>query len=169
VMTVAIAGVVIVVTMLLETRLSVAHERVLRREGAREPADDVYPLMRAVYPSAFACMLAEGFWRQPAIDAAVVAGTVIFIAAKAIKYWAMATLGSRWTFRVLVPPQSSRILAGPYRWIRHPNYVGVAGELLGAAIGLHAIYTGPIFVVAFTIILLARIRVEERALGLRTE
>ena len=62
------------------------------------------------------------------------AGVVIFLLAKALKYWAIAALGDRWTFHVLVLRDETAVTTGPYRWLRHPNYVGVAGELIGAAL-----------------------------------
>ena len=58
-------------------------------------------------------------------------------------------------------------MSGPYRFVRHPNYLAVAGELVGVALMAGAIVTGPIAVLGFTALMLARIRVEERALGLR--
>ena len=95
------------------------------------------------------------------------AGAIVFTAAKVLKYWAIATLGPRWTFRVLVPPGSARVTGGPYRLLRHPNYVAVAGELAGVALMAQAPISGPIAVVAFGALMMARVGVEERALGLR--
>jgi methyltransferase len=94
-------------------------------------------------------------------------GAAVFVAAKALKYWAIATLGTRWTFRVLVPPLSTRIVAGPYRVLRHPNYVAVAGELIGVALMTRAVLSGPVAVAAFVALMLLRIRTEEQALGSR--
>ena len=102
------------------------------------------------------------------IGATTLAGVVIFACAKALKYRAIATLGDRWTFRVLVPPRSQRTLLGPYRVLRHPNYVAVAAELAGYAMLARAPLTGVVGTVGFGVLLLARIRVEERALGLRS-
>jgi methyltransferase len=68
---------------------------------------------------------------------------------------------------VLVPPGSERTLRGPYRLLRHPNYLAVAGELAGFALLAQAFVAGPIAVALFVLLLVARIRVEERALGLR--
>ena len=79
-------------------------------------------------------MIAEGWARGSRLNVAFVAGAVLFALAKGLKYWAIATLGDRWTFRVLVPPQSTRITSGPYRFLRHPNYAAVAGELAGMAL-----------------------------------
>ena len=136
----AVILVLVFVPMLAEARRSARNERLLRAAGATEPKGDVYP-------------------------ATAVAGGIVFVAAKGLKYWAIATLGTRWTFRVLVPRSSRRTVTGPYRILRHPNYVAVAGELIGVALMAQAVVTGPIAVVAFTGLMLARIRVEERALG----
>jgi methyltransferase len=151
--------------MALESRRSRAHDRTLRALGAREPRDDVYRLMQVVYPACFLAMIAEAWLRGRTINRAFVAGAVLFAGAKLVKYWAIATLGPRWTFRVLVPPAATLVTSGPYRFMRHPNYLGVAGELLGMAVMAQAPVTGALSVVSFGALLLARIRVEERALG----
>lgn len=150
--------------MLLEARRSAANERALRRRGAAEPDAEVYPIMQIAYPVAFLAMIVEGWWRGADAGAAFFTGIVVFVAAKALKYWAIATLGERWTFKVLVPPGSSRILSGPYRWLDHPNYVGVAGELAGMGLMAQALLAGPLALAGFGLLLLRRIRVEERAL-----
>ena len=77
--------------------------------------------------------------REPRVRAPA---SLVFALAKGLKYWAIATLGDRWTFRVLVPPRSTRVAAGPYRFLRHPNYVGVAGELAGMALMAQAPIAG---------------------------
>lgn len=150
--------------MLGEARVSIRHERRLRASGAAEPPDDVYRSMQIAYPAAFFAMIAEGLLRGVTVDRAVTAGTVLFISAKIIKYWAIGSLGERWTFRVLVPPGSSRTVRGPYRWLRHPNYAAVTGELAGTAIAMHAIITGGPAVAGFVALMLKRIRIEEHAL-----
>jgi methyltransferase len=152
--------------MLLEARRSALNEGHLRRAGAIEPEDDVYRFMQFAYPACFAAMAGES-WLRGVQDAGL-AGAALFTAAKALKYWAIATLGPRWTFRVLVPPGSERTLAGPYRWLRHPNYVAIVGELAGFALLARAPIAGLVSMAGFGALMLARIRVEERALGVRT-
>ena len=150
--------------MLFEARLAARHDRALRAAGASEPGDDVYPLMRLAYPAGFLAMAFEAEVRGARVNMLGAAGLVVFLLAKAIKYWAIATLGPRWTFRVLVPPASTRIVTGPYRFMRHPNYVGVIGELAGMGIMAQAPVSGAVAVVVFVMLIVARIRVEERAL-----
>jgi methyltransferase len=151
--------------MALEARLAARHDRALRAAGASEPKDDVLPLMQLAYPVAFLAMALEAWGRRAQPSTVFFAGTAVFALAKAIKYWAIATLGDRWTFRVLVPPASARITSGPYRFMRHPNYLGVMGELAGMALMAQAPIAGAISVVVFMMLIAARIRVEERALA----
>ncbi len=159
------AFLIICIPMLAETALAGRHDRALRAAGAFEPPDDPFAIMRVTYPASFIAMLWEGAWRSVQPGALVTAGVVVFVLAKALKYWAIATLGPRWTFRVLVPPHSALTRLGPYRWLSHPNYIGVAGELLGVALAMHAAISGPIAVVGFSLVMWRRIQVEERALA----
>jgi methyltransferase len=154
----------IVLLLLAETAVSARNDRRLRALGAFEPPGDVYRAMALAYPGAFVAMAAEGFVRGAPADGWFRAGLAVFVLAKTLKYWAIASLGPRWTFRVLVPPGSARTVAGPYRWLAHPNYVAVAGELTGVALAMHAPISGPISVFAFGYLMMRRIRVEEVAL-----
>jgi len=156
------------VPMLVEARRSAANYRALLAAGAIEPADDVFAVMQIAYPASFLAMLAEGWVRGVPSRALVLTGAAVFVAAKAIKYWAIVTLGRRWTFRVVVPPRSTLVAKGPYRFLRHPNYIGVMGELVGYGLLAHAPLAGTLATLIFAGILVARIRVEERALGLRS-
>jgi methyltransferase len=156
------------IPMIVEARIAAANDRKLRAAGAIEPTGDVYRLMQLAYPGCFLIMLLEAWLRGSSPGGAAIVGGSIFLAAKALKYWAIATLGERWTFRVLVPPGSRRKAGGPYRLLRHPNYVGVVGELLGFALLTQAAIGGVMAMIGFGALLVARIRVEERALGIRS-
>jgi methyltransferase len=160
-----LAAVVVFAVMIAEAARARRNDRALRADGAREPRGDVYQVMQIAYPACFAAMLAEGAWRAVAPDTVFAVGGAIFAAAKALKYWAIASLGSRWTFRVLVPPGSERLRRGPYQWIAHPNYIAVAGELIGVAVAMHAMVTGPAAVVGFCLLMARRVVVEETALA----
>ena len=151
--------------MIAEAIHSTRNEQRLRQQGAVEPPDDVFAAMQVTYPSCFAAMIVEHWIRQPPADGITVAGAIVFGAAKAVKYWAIASLGPRWSFRVLVPPRSELVTTGPYRFMRHPNYLGVLGELAGMALLAHAPVSGVLALLVFAALLRARIRVEERALG----
>lgn len=155
------------VPMLAEAVRSRVNETGLRTRGALEPGGDVYALMQVAYPACFLAMIAESALRGATYSGAFTMGLAVFVVGKALKYWAIATLGARWTFRVLVVPGASLIAAGPYRYMRHPNYVAVYLELVGVAIMARAIVSGPIALGVFGALLAARMRVEDRALGRR--
>jgi len=150
--------------MLAELMVSTRNERLLRARGAVEPPDPVYPTMRWAYPAVFVAMAAEGALSGTVPRSVVVAGISVFAVAKFIKIWAISTLGERWTYKVLVLPGAPLIAEGPYRFVRHPNYVGVIGELVGMALIVGARVTGPLGLVFFSWLLVRRIRAEDQAL-----
>ena len=152
------------VLMLLESRVSRRHERALRARGAREPEGDVYPWMRVAYPGGFALMAVEGLIRGSGSDAQAVAGMAVFAAAKALKYWAIGSLGPQWSFRVLVVPGAPLVTTGPYRFVRHPNYIAVIGEFAGSVLLLNAPVAGTLATVLFAWLIRRRVAVEDRAL-----
>lgn len=155
----------IFVPMIAEAIVSARHERALRALGAVEPDGDVYKVMALAYPGCFFVLLAEGALRGVGWDGLTHAGLAIFAVAKALKYWAMASLGVRWTFRVLVPPGSTSLRTGPYRWVSHPNYLAVVGELTGTAIAMHAVLSGLPVTAAFGFLMWRRVGIEENALA----
>ena len=131
---IALLVAVVVPWLLLETWRSRRHERALRAAGAIEPADDVYAWMRIVYPGMFVAMTAEGALGAPACTTLVACGIAVFLAAKLLKWWAILSLGRLWSFHVLVLPGAPLVEGGPYRLMRHPNYVGLMGEIAGVAL-----------------------------------
>ena len=161
---VALLVVVVMPWLLLETWRSRRHERALRAAGAIEPADDVYAWIRLLYPGLFVAMTAEGALAAPACTTLVAIGIGVFLAAKLLKWWAILSLGRLWSFYVLVLPGVPLVASGPYRWLRHPNYLAVMGEIAGVALMMRAPFTGTIAALLFAVLLVARIRVEERML-----
>jgi methyltransferase len=168
---VALVTAVIIGVMLAENRLSRRNERALRASGAVLPPGDVFRALAVLYPASFLAMGVEGAWRASVAPGAATdgpswaaSGVLLFVASKALKYWAIHALGDRWSFRVLVQPGRPLVTSGPYRYVAHPNYVAVVGELAGAAMMVGARVTGPVMLVAFGIVLWRRLRFEQRAL-----
>ena len=166
-MTIAVISLAAVLVMMLgELWLSRSNERWLFAHGAVASPDPVFATMRWAYPAAFVAMAAEGVITNPAFGPVMLIGAALLVVAKAVKFWAIGTLGRRWTYRVLVLPGAPLVSGGPYRLVRHPNYVGVVGELVAMALLSGARITGPLAVLGFGWLLLRRIAAEERALGL---
>src|SRR5690242_5757285 len=99
--------------MLVEARRAARNERAQRARGGVEPADDVYAVMQIAYPGAFAVMLAEGALRGDPPATAFAVGLTLFALAKALKWWAIVSLGPFWTFRVIVIPGAKLVASGP--------------------------------------------------------
>lgn len=165
---IAIASVTIVAALLImagEAALSAFNERQLRARGAIEPAGDVINTMRWAYPLSFVAIGIEGAITGPAPREVMMYGLALFGLAKALKLWAISSLGSRWSFRVLVLPGAPLITSGPYRFLAHPNYVAVAAEIASVALIVWAPITGVLATTGFGALMVKRIRIEDRALG----
>ncbi len=164
----AIAVLTVVAALLMmggELVLSLFNEQQLRAKGAIEPPDDVIAIMRWAYPVSFVAMAVEGAMVGPSSSATLLGGLVLFGLAKALKIWAIASLGPRWSYRVLILPGVPLVTSGPYRYVPHPNYLAVVGELVSVALIVAAPITGLLATFGFGLLMRARIRVEDRALG----
>ena len=154
--------VLLLVTMqrLAELWLSARNTRRLLARGAREVGASHYPLIVAVH----AAWLAALWWLAPGrpIDWIWLA---LFVVLQALRLWVIASLGERWTTRIIVLPGAPLVRRGPYRFLSHPNYAVVIGEIavLPLVFGLWAVAL--IFSLLNAAALLVRIRAENAALA----
>jgi methyltransferase len=139
-----------------------------RARGAREHGDDHYPWMVATHATfLIACPLEVVVLDRAFVPLlgwpmlGVVASTM------ALRYWAIAALGRRWTTKVVVVPGLAPVTSGPYRWVRHPNYLAVAIEVAALPLVHTAWITALVWSAANALVLRARIAVEESALQRR--
>jgi methyltransferase len=93
------------------------------------------------------------------------AALAVAIGAQALRWWAIATLGWRWNTRIIVVPGASPFTGGPYRFLRHPNYLAVILEMLAIPLVHGAWLTALVFSSLNAALLAIRIPAEERALG----
>jgi methyltransferase len=88
----------------------------------------------------------------------------LVVAAQLLRWWCITTLGSQWNARVIVVPGAERVTSGPYRWMRHPNYVAVVVE----GVALPLVHTAWVTALVFTVlnagVLTMRLRAENEAL-----
>jgi methyltransferase len=128
--------------------------------GGRAFADGHYPAMVVLHSGLLvACVLEVLVADRPFLPALGWPMLALVLAAQALRWWCITTLGPRWNTRIIVVPQLPLITGGPYRWLRHPNYVAVVIE--GAALPL--VHTAWITAVAFTVLNAALLRVRIRA------
>jgi methyltransferase len=142
-----------------ELWLSNRNTRRLLARGAHEVGARHYSLIVAVH----ALWLAVLWWLAPgrSIDGFWLA---VFVLLQLARIWVLATLGGRWTTRIIILPGAPLVRAGPYRWAEHPNYMIVIGEIaaLPLAFGLWAVAL--VFSLLNAGVLTIRIREENRAL-----
>jgi methyltransferase len=144
---------------LVELPIARANSRHLLANGGHEVAPGHYPAIVALH----AAWLAALWWLAPGQPISVPL-LAIFALVELGRVWVLQTLGRRWTTRIIVVPDETLVARGPYRFLRHPNYVIVALEiaLLPLVFGLWKIAL--IFSVLNGLAMLVRIRAENRAL-----
>lgn len=145
---------------LSELALARRNDRRLRAMGGVEHGRGHYPFFVLLHAGWLVALFLTA--RPAAISWLWLA---VFGAAMALRLWAIASLGGRWTTRVIVLAGAPLVTTGPYRWSRHPNYLAVQVELVALAFALGAPMVGVIAGIANLPLLAWRIRVEMRALG----
>ena len=134
--------------------------------GGRESGRGHYAVMVVLHTGLLVGMLVEAWVRRPVVPVGLaVTMLVLAVASQGLRWWCIATLGHRWNTRVIVVPDLPLVAAGPYRFMRHPNYVAVVVE--GFALPLvHACWlTALVFTIANAFVLAVRLRVENAALA----
>ncbi|HEY2051571.1 MAG TPA: isoprenylcysteine carboxylmethyltransferase family protein, partial [Caulobacteraceae bacterium] len=131
----------------------------LKARGAHEVAPGHYPMIVGLHAAWLASLWSLG--RRRRVNPAWLA---TFLALQAGRAWVLASLGERWTTRILILPGETLVRSGPYRFIRHPNYAVVAGEIAALPLALGLPRLAAIASAANAAALAIRIRAEERAL-----
>jgi methyltransferase len=134
-------------------------ERLLARGGIEVGAGH-YPLVVAVHAAWLVALWALG--RDQDVNLVALA---LFILLQTMRVWILATLGSRWTTRIIVLRGEPLVVSGPYRYVSHPNYAVVAAEIAVLPLALHLLSVAVIFTLLNAAVLVIRIRAESRALA----
>jgi len=142
-----------------ELVLSHYNTRRLMARGAIEAAPRHYPLMVVVHAAWLISLWVFGHDRPINILA-----LIVYLALQGLRLWVMRTLGPRWTTRIIVLPGERLVSAGPYRFLPHPNYAVVAGEIAVLPFALDLPLVAVIFSILNSAVLAIRIRAENRAL-----
>jgi methyltransferase len=156
------------VERLAELVVSTRNARWSFARGGVESGRGHFPAMVALHSGLLvACVAEAGLADRPFLPWLGWPMLVLVVASQALRWWCVTTLGYRWNTRIIVVPGLPLVSAGPYRWMRHPNYVAVVVE--GFALPL--VHTSWVTALGFTVlnlVLLARFRIpaEDRALGL---
>jgi methyltransferase len=150
----------------VELVLSARNARLARERGGVESGRGHYPVMAAFHGALLvACALEVALLHRPFPGAVGWLALAVVLGSQALRYWAIATLGWRWNTRIVVVPGAAPVTGGPYRFVRHPNYVAVIAEMMTLPLVHGAWLTAVAFTLGNAWLLRVRIRAEERALG----
>ena len=134
--------------------------RWLLERGGREAASEHYPLIVAMHAAWLI-----GLWVL-AYDREVVPHWLgLYVMLQAVRVWVLATMGPRWTTRIIVLPKAPLVEGGPFRWISHPNFCVVAAEIMVLPLTFGLVWYAFIFSILNAIMLTIRIRAENAALA----
>jgi methyltransferase len=134
--------------------------------GGAESGHGHFPPMVALHTALIAgCFLEPILGHRSFIPALGWPMIGLVIAANALRWWCIATLGPRWSARVIVLPGLPLVRTGPYRWFSHPNYVAVIVEGVALPLAGSAWITAATFTVLNAALLTVRVRCETQALA----
>jgi len=136
----------------------------LRAQGAHEVAAGHYPLIVGLHAAWLAGLWYFVVWRGPDMAVSLI-WLGVFVVLQVLRVWVIATLGPRWTTRIMVLPGAPLVAGGPYRFVSHPNYCVVAAEILVLPLVFGLVGYGIVFSILNAAVLWIRIRAEAAALG----
>lgn len=155
----------VVVQRLLELRLARRNEAWAKARGATEYARGHYPLFIVLHGGWLIGMVSESLARGGTLGPGWALWLTVYALAQFGRYWVIASLGPYWNTRILIVPGGERVRRGPFRFLKHPNYVVVALELFCGPMIFGAWVTAVVFSLLNAALLLGvRIPAEERAL-----
>lgn len=157
---------ILVVERIFELNLARRNARRAFDRGAVEVGQTHYRVM-VVFHALFivSCAIEAAFFPRTIPSVVAWIALAAEICAQALRYWAVSTLGERWNTRIVVTPERAPVTTGPYRFMRHPNYLAVVIEIAAVPMIGGAIFTAIVFSIGNALILAIRIPAEERAMG----
>ena len=156
----------VAVERLAEVVVAERHRSVSKERGGVEFGAAHYPAMVTLHTALLAgCLLEPVLLHRPFIPALGWPMLLIAVAAQALRWWCITTLGYQWNTRVIVIPGAERVTGGPYRFLPHPNYVAVIAEGIALPLVHTAWITAVVFTILNAVLLRTRIHVENRALA----
>lgn len=159
----------VVIQRLVELTVAKANEKWMLRQGAKEFGKKHYRWMVVIHTLFFVSFMIEKVAYNKGLSKYWIIFLAMFLVAQAIRIWALLSLGKYWNTKILVLKDARVIQRGPYRYIKHPNYLVVSLELLVFPLVFDAYGTALLFTFLNAFLLSIRIPAEERALKQSTE
>ena len=163
-MIVAIVLTIVIIQRLVELFIAKRNEKWMKSQGALEAGASHYPYMVAMHVCFFIALIVEviGFNRE--LSPVWPLFLTLFLLAQVLRVWCLSSLGKYWNTKIIVLPNAEVVRKGPYKWIRHPNYVIVATELIVLPLQFSAYITAILFTLLNIWMMSVRIPAEEQAL-----
>ncbi|AXH99634.1 isoprenylcysteine carboxyl methyltransferase [Sporosarcina sp. PTS2304] len=155
---------IVVIQRLVELGVAKRNEQWMRSQGAIEIGASHYKWMVLMHTAFFISLLVEVAWFDRPLSPFSSLLFSFFLLMQLARIWCLSSLGKFWNTKILILPGATVQKKGPYRWIRHPNYVIVTIELIVLPLLFSAYFTAVLFLVLNAWMLSVRIPAEERAL-----
>ncbi len=153
------------VERVVELLLSRRNARIAFSRGGVESGADHFRWMAVLHALFLPACAVEAYVGASAPTVVGPVALVLAVGAQGLRWWAILSLGWRWNVRVIVAPGEPPVRRGPYRFVRHPNYIAVILDMLAIPLVHGAWLTALVFSLLNAWVLRVRIRDEERALG----
>lgn len=156
--------IIVVMQRLVELFVANRNEKWIRSKGAIEIGASHYKWMVLMHMAFFVSLLIEVLVFDRPLSPVWGILLAVFLLMQVLRVWCLSSLGKFWNTKILILPGADVQKKGPYRWIRHPNYVIVTTELIVLPILFSAYFTAGLFLILNIWMLSVRIPAEERAL-----
>ncbi|WP_110927666.1 isoprenylcysteine carboxyl methyltransferase family protein [Bacillus massiliglaciei] len=153
---------------LTELVIAKNNEKALKAEGAIEYGKSHYPWMVSMHAAFFISLILEVYLKGFELSKLWPFWLTIFLFAQAGRFWVIKTLGKYWNTKIIVLSDAKVVAAGPYKYIKHPNYAIVATEILVISLLFNAFFTAVVFSLLNLWMMSVRIPLEEKALKSHT-
>ena len=155
---------IVIIQRLTELVIAKNNEKRMIAEGAYEVGARHYPMIVLLHTAFFVSLLAEVLIRKPALSPIWGVLLAIFLLTQVLRFWCLTSLGKYWNTKIIILPGADVVMKGPYKFIRHPNYVIVATEILVLPLLFGAYFTAILFTLLNAWMMSVRIPQEEKAL-----
>lgn len=150
---------------LIELMVAKRHEKSLKRLGGSEADRNGYRVIVGMHVAFFVSLISERIFLHRVLNQEWFVFVMIFALAQLLRYWAIRSLGVYWNTRIIVVPGHPIIRKGPYRFLRHPNYLAVITEFAVIPLVFSCYVTAALFTILNAVLLRRRIRIETKALA----
>ncbi|HET6144703.1 MAG TPA: isoprenylcysteine carboxylmethyltransferase family protein [Candidatus Acidoferrales bacterium] len=157
--------VIVGIGRLLELVISRRNQRQLEKQGVRKIREPLFRLLVLLHGSILVCAGLEVlFLHRPLIPALAISMGIVFVLSNVLRWWVIWTMAGHWNVEIMDSARVGVVTSGPYRWVRHPNYVGVVLEVFSLPM-MHTAWITAIFgTLGYMEILRHRLKLENGAL-----